>query len=391
MMKRSLALSRTTAARRGMRFVLGLAVPAAVLGLVSPVQAQFAGVGNAGGAAANTGANQCIGNASTNNLGGPQFTQGGLIGLGLTLGGPVNYSDGSCNITTGDAAAAGNTSQTEIAQGGGGFPFHFQPAAGVSNTGMAAANTGGNECVGNSSANNLGGQQVTQGGLIGLGLTLGGPVNYSNGSCEITTGNAAAAGNTSQTGIGQGGGGGGGFPFVFAPAAAVTNNGQAAANTGGNGCVGNNSVNNLGGQQVTQGGLIGLGLTLGGPVNYSNGSCQITTGNAAATGNVAQTQVYQGGTGNGFHGFPFFFAPFAEVTNFGTGEANTGNNFAVGNVSQNNAATSQFAAGSLLGVGIIAGGPTNFSDGSAVIDTGNAAATGNSSGTQVQQSYQYQW
>ena len=384
------ALCRTTTGRKTLRLLLGLGVPALVLGVAAPVTAQFAGVENAGSGAANSGGNACVGNASTNSLGGQQITQGGLIGLGLTLGGPVNYSDGSCEINTGDAAASGNAAQTSVAQRGRGFPFSFG-TAGVSNSGEAAANTGNNACVGNASSNSLGGQQVTQGGLIGLGLTLGGPVNYSSGSCEITTGDAAATGNTSQTDVYQGGKSG--FPFHFRPAAGVSNTGSAAANSGNNACVGNASTNTFATPQVTQGGLIGLGLTLGGPVNYSDGSCQITTGDAAATGNVAQTAVYQGAAGGGapHHGFPFFFGPFAAVVNEGAAEANTGNNFAIGNMSETTAGGQQFVSGSLLGLGLVAGGPTNFSQGSAVIDTGDAAATGNTSGTQVQQSYQWQW
>ena len=382
-----LMVARSTRGRTAVRLLSGLCGPALLLAVAVPAGAQFTEVTNSGTGTADSGANQCVGNESVNSLGGPQITQGGLIGLGLTLGGPVNYSAGSCEITTGDAAADGNVSQTGVAQGGG-FPFLFGPAAGVSNTGEATANTGGNRCAGNLSVNTLGAEQVTQGGLIGLGLTLGGPVNYSTGSCEINTGSAAAVGNAAQTQVEQGGGG---FPFFFGPVAGVSNSGAAGANTGGNQCVGNASVNNLGGPQITQGGLIGLGLTLGGPVNYSDGSCTITTGDAAATGNTAQTFVSQWGGGHAGPGFPFFFGPTALVSNDGTGLANTGGNAAAGNLSQNNLGGPQQTFSPLLALGITAGGPTNFSDGSAFIGTGSAAATGNSSGTQIQQSYQWQW
>ena len=77
-------------------------------------------VRNQGEAQANTGNNVAIGNASTNsataNVGGSgQTVSGGLLGVGLTIGGPVNNSSGSAVINTGPATAVGNDSVTRSA------------------------------------------------------------------------------------------------------------------------------------------------------------------------------------------------------------------------------------------------------------------------------------
>jgi hypothetical protein len=166
---------------------------------------------------ANTGGNSCTGNNSTNNVGGGQTTQGGLIGLGLVLGGSNNISEGECTIVTGDAFAAGNQSDTTVVQHGqpayGSYksgahhqpgyhqPGYFQPAPGsqfvvIGNEGAAFADTGNNTAVGNNSTTTMGGAQDTQGGLIGAGIVVGGPSNASQGSSTIQTGDASAVGNS---------------------------------------------------------------------------------------------------------------------------------------------------------------------------------------------------
>ena len=73
-------------------------------------------------------------------------------------GDAANWSDGSANITTGDATAYGNAANTEIdlsaavALGDTGFTTLDQ-AADVDNDGDADANTGDNDATGNDSDN----------------------------------------------------------------------------------------------------------------------------------------------------------------------------------------------------------------------------------------------
>jgi hypothetical protein len=84
--------------------------------------------------------------------------------------------------------------------------FSSFQGADVVNRGQAEANTGNNTAIGNASQNNAAvttpGQTVS-GALIGVGLTIGGPVNNSSGVANITTGPANAVGNNSATNIGQ--------------------------------------------------------------------------------------------------------------------------------------------------------------------------------------------
>ncbi|HJV09704.1 MAG TPA: hypothetical protein VJ653_08475, partial [Acidimicrobiales bacterium] len=64
--------------------------------------------------------NVAIGNASTNStsadLAGGQTVSGSLVGVGITIGGPVNNSSGVAVINTGPANAVGNNSSTEVNQ-----------------------------------------------------------------------------------------------------------------------------------------------------------------------------------------------------------------------------------------------------------------------------------
>jgi hypothetical protein len=78
--------------------------------------------------------------------------------------------------------------------------------ANVRNQGQAEANTGNNVAIGNNSTNNAnlaGGGQTVSGGLLGVGISIGGPVNNSSGTAVINTGPANAVGNNSSTEIGQ--------------------------------------------------------------------------------------------------------------------------------------------------------------------------------------------
>jgi hypothetical protein len=74
----------------------------------------------------------------------------------------------------------------------------------------------------------------------------------------------------------------------------------------------------------------------------------------------------------------------ADVTNVGVGVANSGGNVAVGNASNNTAATGQVAAG---GIASNQATTSNESNGTAAVQTGDATATGNESETHVEQKH----
>ena len=316
-------------------------------------QSQSSGVGNSGTGAASTGGNSSAGNSSSNAAGNtyaqtsPPTTSvpvlGSVLGLVLNLsGGSGNASNGTSNVTTGPAAAAGNTSDTGASQtkasapGGGGNspivlgsiynpfinPFYVPPpdqSAGVTNSGSASASTGGNSGVGNNSSNAASNTNTVNAGLIGIGLQLGNTAsNTSNGTSTINTGAATAAGNQSTTGIDQtrlgGGAGGPGGPFgalgygigagvqcdgffrFGGQRADVGNTGTARADTGGNASVGNQSQNVARNDSTVTGGLINLnvpGLLSNTASNVSDGTSNINTGAATAAGNRATTSVDQ--------------------------------------------------------------------------------------------------
>lgn len=303
----------------------------------------------------------------------------------------------------------------------------FGQSSGVTNTGDASASTGGNQSSGNSSTNaaaNTSNQTNTStepllGSVLGLVLNLSGTTaNASNGTSTIQTGGAQAAGNNSDTAVGQAKAGGGGGvvgtvfnPFVSpAPAqsAGVSNSGSGAASTGGNSGVGNNSSNVASNNQTVNAGLIAIGLSLGqNATNTSNGTSAIATGPAQAAGNQSTTAVDQTsvGGGRGFgpgvfgigggvacESFFTFFGPGggqrANVDNAGVADASTGNNAGVGNQSQNVASNESTVNGGLITLdlgGLLSTTASNTSDGTSGITTGGAQAAGNQSTTAVNQ------
>ena len=318
--RRVAVASMTVLAASGIGLV---AAPMAFGQIVIPIGgSQTAGVTNTGSGSANSGGNAAIGNGSTNTAT-VNSTGGGLVEVPITLGAPTNTSDGAAAVTTGPATAVENSSQASVGQTNSGnqvnsFLAGQRQAAGVTNAGSANANSGGNVAVGNASQNNATSNQDVSGGLVGVGVALGGPTNNSTGLGAVNTGAANAAGNVSSTQVGQAstqGGGGGGAKAVAgvggagvgtAPCVAgrfgsiqqvdVRNQGQAEANTGNNLAIGNASTNdasaNVGGQTVS-GGLLGVGITIGGPVNNSSGTAVINSGPATAVGNNSVTQVGQ--------------------------------------------------------------------------------------------------
>jgi hypothetical protein len=292
----------------------------------------------------------------------------------------------------------------------------------VTNAGSASANTGGNTAVGNTSTNNV---DVTGGGggliPVEVGL-LNSQTNSSQGNANITTGPATAVGNDSGTTVGQSNASGaqvGSFLAGQQQGTGVTNAGSGSANSGGNSAIGNATQNNTTVNQNASGGLLGVGISLGGPTNSSTGNATINSGAATAAGNSSDTTVGQSsaGAGGGFGGPGGLVRPGVgavaglggagvgpapcsagrfgsfqnvNVRNQGQAEANTGNNVAIGNASQNNTTTDvtgsgQTVSGGLLGVGLTIGGPVNNSTGTAVINTGPATAVGNDSTTVVGQ------
>ncbi len=160
--------------------------------------------------------------------------------------------------------------------------------------------------------------------------------------------------------------------------AEVTNEGVGIANSGGNVAVGNASNNTAATGQVAAGGIASNNATSS---NESNGSVEIETGDAKATGNQSETKVEQKADTDGGPGVVVAVQD-TDVTNAGLGLANSGLNVGVGNVSDNTAVTGQLA------VGLIASNnaeTSNQSDGHVAIKTGDAEATGNSSKTGVLQ------
>ncbi len=231
-------------------------------------QDQSAGVTNSGSGSANTGGNTAIGNNSRNSATVTQGVSGGLVGVGATLGGPVNNSTGTSTINTGAANALGNNSATNVGQGivqGGGGGFGGGPVVGGAGVGGAGGGPAGGVLVG-PGPGAIGGPGV--GAVRGIGGAGAGPAPCSNGR------------------------------FVSFQDVNVRNQGQAQANTGNNTAIGNNSTNNAsadvaGAGQTVSGGLVGVGVTIGGPVNNSSGSAVINTGPASAIGNNSTTQVNQ--------------------------------------------------------------------------------------------------
>jgi hypothetical protein len=163
--------------------------------------------------------------------------------------------------------------------------------------------------------------------------------------------------------------------------AEVTNVGVGVANSGGNVAVGNASQNVAATGQVAAG--PGIAHNAATTSNESNGSVQMETGDATATGNQSETEVTQQADADGGPGLVVAVQD-TDVTNAGIGLANSGGNVGVGNASQNVAATGQLAIG---GIASNTADTSNTSDGSVAMKTGDATGTGNQSKTKVGQKF----
>lgn len=250
-----------------------------------------------------------------------------------------NESNGTAVIETGDANAVGNVSNTEINQTAGatggaggstGGSAGVDQDATVVNEGAASANTGANTAIGNNSLNVARNRQSSV--ASSLGTTTTGTIpglnnaandsqasNTSNGTAAISTGDANAVGNVANTEINQTADAAGGSDGVLGgnagvdQDATVVNVGEANANTGANTAIGNNSTNVAENRQravaVGDDGIVdpccpgpeatNTASNTSSATNVSDGTAAVTTGDANAAGNVADTEINQTGTAAG--------------------------------------------------------------------------------------------
>jgi len=261
---------------------------------------------------------------------------------------------------------------------------------------LGIANSGLNLAAGNASTNDASNVQDATADGDPVANNTGHASNTSIGAATIVTGCATATGNVAHTAITQGDAsniGGAGFVIVD-QAAEVDNAGIGVANTGLNAAVGNLSDNTVTNVQTATAAddaadVDVIASNIGSASNWSNGAAAIVTGGATATGNDAHTSILQVDPAIAGTGF-VIVGQDATVDNFGLGVANSGLNLGVGNASTNDAtnvqdatATGTDAAGSVVANNT--GDPSNWSDGSANIDTGCACAVGNTSVTDLTQ------
>ncbi|HUR76939.1 MAG TPA: hypothetical protein VMZ22_03250 [Acidimicrobiales bacterium] len=269
----------------------------------------------------------------------------------------------------------------------------------VDNFGFSTANTGHNDVTGNDSDNSAkSSQRSAAGGVFGAGddataVNSSSNLNISDGTAAVLTGSASAVGNVADTQIAQLGGG-----LLGDQDANVFNFGVADANTGHNTVTGNSSDNTADSHQdASAGGIFGPGddataVNSSENTNMSDGTALLKTGNASAVGNVAETNIFQSAPSFGAGGGIYIGDQDANVYNYGDASANTGHNDVTGNDSTNTATSHQDAsAGGIFGPGddasaVNSSANTNMSDGTAVLETGNASAVGNVAETNIHQS-----
>jgi len=363
---------------------------------------------NAGFALANTGGNLAIGNlaltnAATVNQKANTTANGANNGdaVAANFGTASDPSNGSASINTGNAAAAGNESTTNVSQAvnanmTGGLVLPDQTAL-VINAGIGLANTGLNLAVGNLSTNTATvnqNAQATNNGDDVVASNFGDATTQSDGDASITTGNADSIGNASgaSTNISQTVDTNGADMVLTDQTATSVNVGLAASNTGLNAAIGNASTSTATTTQkaqVTPAQSDAVASNFGDAATDSDGSASITTGNANSVGSEAHTNIAQSVNANGANGFLLTDQTATDI-NLGAAAANTGLNLAIGNVAISIAAVGQLAR--VLNGGVDDAVAANFgstktkSNGSASIHTGNAAAVGTRSHTNIAQS-----
>jgi hypothetical protein len=365
---------------------------------------QTATVANAGAGVANTGGNRAVGNESDNDADNDQFAANALGGA-VNSGSSANSSNGSALISTGNASAVGNQSNTVLhqsangrAHGGLGGILVVNQSGAVLNAGVALADSGRNEAIGNTSDGRAG---FLQGAAASAGLATNSAKarNDSDGLATIATGSASAVGNQSDTKVIQSTQGSAGGPDpqgleLLTQVGLVVNAGIATANTGGDQAVGNVADNIISGgeQQIGDGpppaGPVGVAAIHGDALNASDGTAAIWTGPASATGNESTTGLSQTSDSD-VQGLGASVVPqVAAVLNVGAASANSGDNVATGNASTNEQALGQTIPGPIgtdIGVQSNTANVGHQSDGSASIRTGAAVAGGNRSVTDLSQ------
>ncbi|MEY2565492.1 MAG: hypothetical protein QOE35_21 [Actinomycetota bacterium] len=379
---------------------------------------QRARVNNEGDGTANTGRNDALGNNSFNVVDNNQDTRiresggGDLDARDVVLSNMndvSNSSDGSASIATGDATAYGSYGNTDVAQSAGfansdaGFALLDQRAR-VNNDGDADANSGRNSALGNNSFNVSTNDQNANirerdGGDLTVRDTVQSNIadttNSSDGSASISTGDATAYGNATNTKLGEAADlalTDKGFAIVDQNGR-VRNEGDATANTGRNDVTGNNSLNIVDNSQdarIRESGGGDLDVrdavlsNIASTGNDSDGTATLETGNAYALGNYSATNMQlAAATGDS----PLTLADQRlRIDNIGNADANSGKNDLTANNSINDSTNdqdtpiTQSGGGSLDVRDVVSSNiatTENRSDGTATARTGNAIAIGN--------------
>ncbi|MBA2609952.1 MAG: S-layer family protein [Actinobacteria bacterium] len=350
---------------------------------------QAAEVNNTGVGIGNSGFNGAIGNDSDNTV--EDGTQdatvdaNGAVAIDDAVAANTatlqNNSNGSASITTGFAGGSGNTSTTDLSQVAdsnvvSGFVLSDQDVE-VNNQGVGIGNSGLNLAVGNLSTNSIdfddtatvdAAGALTADDAVASNTLTGG--NNSDGSASINTGASAGFGNTSITYIIQNG---------DDNDATVTNSGVGIANSGlnlGTGNASDNDIDTTDTATVDAAGIVDdfVAVNTLTENNNSDGTVDITTGDAYALGNRSATGIVQSASASDDN-FGLDDSN-AVIINFGVGLANTGLNLAAGNTSDNDT-TNTSTATAPGGIAVNTADLSNTSDGTATVRTGNAIAFGN--------------
>jgi hypothetical protein len=293
-------------------------------------------------------------------------------------------------VSTGKASATGVSSETNVQQAaaGGGGDNSLTIAdqkTNVSNDGDASASTGDNVAIGNNSLNVAANDQDARARSRrgdALAVNQADVSNDSDGSADISTGDAHATGVVSDTSVDQDlvGAGGKNGVTIADQTVNVHNDGDADADSGGNLAIGNNSLNvAVNDQDARARSRRGDALAFNGAdvSNRSDGSASVDTGNATATGVDASLDGSQSVVGGGTNSLTLLDQK-ATFKNDGDANAGSGNNASLGNNSLNVSVNDQVARvrrrGDAIAVNVVDVGNDSNGDGS--VSTGNSTAWG---------------
>jgi len=294
---------------------------------------------NSGSANANSGGNTATGNSIDNNLSADQSDSGGTK---VNTQAVDNEATGAASVSTGDARATGNQATTQLTQSSSGDGDITQSAL-IENVGTASATSGENTAIGNDVVNTLDVDQSDDLDANGVAISINAQAveNELDGTAAITTGDAAATGNTSSTSVSQlavaNGGHAGGNASVN-QSATVVNHGEATADTGSNVGIGNDVDNSLNALQDVSirgppAGAVIVTINTQAVDNELVGSAAITTGDANVRGNTSVTLIDQRAKAIGFDAASV--TQDADVTNTGAAVGITGQNIGIGNAVDN--------------------------------------------------------